>query len=337
MSFWLVGLIFLWHSSSLIGLLLLLHGNNRFADWTKEQVRFQPRPLPGLGLIDPWFALASFYGATLLALGQASAIQATWGAELSETDRQSLSQLAINGGLLISQLILIPIWLWYLTVRSPQLSLRQWWGVGADRPRLGQLWLLGLVVAWLCLPLLLRFHQGLSVLFDRPYDHETLKTISARQSDWIVVLSSLRAAVVSPIVEEILYRGFLLGALFHLATRPISDLRTGLWGAGEGSLPFRAWRSDAHSQPGPSSTEPNRAETDPRAVTKLPFWPVVVTALIFGFNHLGQGTAPIPLVLLALLLGELVRRTGSLWPAIAVHLALNLYSVSIMLLKTYGS
>jgi membrane protease YdiL (CAAX protease family) len=59
---------------------------------------------------------------------------------------------------------------------------------------------------------------------------------------------------------------------------------------------------------------------------------VPLSAAIFAALHLRQGLAPVPLFLLGLVLGELVRRTGSLVPAILLHTLFNAVSVGLLFL-----
>jgi membrane protease YdiL (CAAX protease family) len=53
------------------------------------------------------------------------------------------------------------------------------------------------------------------------------------------------------------------------------------------------------------------------------FWPVIISSFIFAIMHVGQGAAPVPLFFLALALGYLYRRTGSITIPLIVHMVLN--------------
>ena len=58
---------------------------------------------------------------------------------------------------------------------------------------------------------------------------------------------------------------------------------------------------------------------------------VPLAAAVFALMHWGQGLAWVPLFVLGLVLGEIVRRTGSLVPAILLHALFNAVSVTLLL------
>ena len=69
---------------------------------------------------------------------------------------------------------------------------------------------------------------------------------------------------------------------------------------------------------------------DPRAAATsasfgLPFgWlPIVVSSLLFALAHFGYGPDPIPLFLLALILGYVYQRTHRIVPSIVTHALFN--------------
>ena len=65
-------------------------------------------------------------------------------------------------------------------------------------------------------------------------------------------------------------------------------------------------------------------------------WAVALAAVAFAAAHQGQGLALVPLFPLALVLGHLVRRTGSIVPSILLHALFNAVSLAILLLHTPG-
>jgi membrane protease YdiL (CAAX protease family) len=64
-----------------------------------------------------------------------------------------------------------------------------------------------------------------------------------------------------------------------------------------------------------------------------PVGPVFVPALAFAAAHAGQGLAWVALVPLALVLGVIARRTGSIVPCILLHALFNAVSVGLLLLQ----
>jgi membrane protease YdiL (CAAX protease family) len=63
---------------------------------------------------------------------------------------------------------------------------------------------------------------------------------------------------------------------------------------------------------------------------------VGLAAAAFSLAHVGQGLAWLPLFPLALVLGYLVRRTGSIVPSILLHALFNAVSLAILLLQIPG-
>jgi membrane protease YdiL (CAAX protease family) len=61
---------------------------------------------------------------------------------------------------------------------------------------------------------------------------------------------------------------------------------------------------------------------------------VGLAAVAFALAHAGQGLAFLPLFPLALVLGHLVRRTGSIVPAVLLHGLFNAVSLALLLLQT---
>jgi membrane protease YdiL (CAAX protease family) len=59
--------------------------------------------------------------------------------------------------------------------------------------------------------------------------------------------------------------------------------------------------------------------------------PVGVSSLLFALVHLGHGPDPIPLFVLALILGYLYQQTHRLWPCIVLHMCLNAASLAMLL------
>jgi membrane protease YdiL (CAAX protease family) len=101
-------------------------------------------------------------------------------------------------------------------------------------------------------------------------------------------LDLLTFALVPALCEELLFRGAMLGSL--LAAQQESAPR-------EPELPSQPW-------------------------TRSPAFPVLLSALLFGMIHLSWGRL-LPTTLLGLGFALAVRRSGSLWPAIAMHAVNN--------------
>jgi uncharacterized protein len=71
----------------------------------------------------------------------------------------------------------------------------------------------------------------------------------------------------------------------------------------------------------------------------LPLGPGVaigLASLAFAVAHAGHGLAWLPLLVLGIVLGVLVRQTGSIMPAIVLHALFNAVSVGLLLLQLSG-
>ncbi len=188
------------------------------------------------------------------------------------------------------------------------------------------------------------------------YEHPTLDLISPDAS-WLTILSAWWMAVlVAPIAEEIFFRGVLQGWLSRLF---VNDLRPeakliGGWPVGQliaGNAesvsfdqqlhPSRNAVSTAESisanaqvetnpyeSPTNPSNKPRRASDESLFYVAQSWVPVVVSAVLFGLVHLGQGPAPIPIFVFGLGLGLIYRQTGSIVPCIVAHFMLNCFSMT---------
>lgn len=71
----------------------------------------------------------------------------------------------------------------------------------------------------------------------------------------------------------------------------------------------------------------------------LPYGPATaigLASLAFALAHAGHGLAWVPLLALGIVLGVLVRQTGSIMPAILLHALFNAVSVGLLLLQLSG-
>lgn len=127
-----------------------------------------------------------------------------------------------------------------------------------------------------------------------------------------IALALISAVVLAPMVEELLFRGLLLGWLQRLFD------------------PASVVVANRPEEPEPLddilALEPM---PPPRWFRILPDF---ITAGLFAAMHLSQWPAPLPLFVLALALGALMRRTGSLWAPIGLHAFFNGVSTLGMLL-----
>jgi membrane protease YdiL (CAAX protease family) len=67
---------------------------------------------------------------------------------------------------------------------------------------------------------------------------------------------------------------------------------------------------------------------DSQATRTVRWTPILISAAVFALLHLGRSTEdmrtdPIPLFVLAMMLGWVYQRTHRIWPSVVVHVCLN--------------
>ena len=160
-----------------------------------------------------------------------------------------------------------------------------------------------------------------------PQRHAVLDRLDSGIDPAIFAAAAFAAVIAAPLIEEIVFRGFLLSAF--------AQVRRGLPGP---------WLSALFGDTGsPDPDQPEKSEPEPvhespvefrkregtlregfvRTLAGIGSFPVVASSAVFALLHLGQGPAPIPLFLFSLMLGYLYRQTGRITPSVVAHFALN--------------
>lgn len=130
-----------------------------------------------------------------------------------------------------------------------------------------------------------------------PSEHPLVKMVSDDPSRRALILATVVAVVIAPLVEEFLFRVVLQGWL---------ERRESRWRRA-GYRPFRG---------------------APRG-----FGPILLSAALFAVLHWGHGPDPIPLFVLAVALGYVYRQTHRIWPSLIVHMCLNGASMAMLWLS----
>ena len=149
------------------------------------------------------------------------------------------------------------------------------------------------------------------------------------------------AVLVAPVVEEYMFRVFLQGWLERwafpapnpstegLPVPPTAKIAVVLDGdVVDAEMAKRVpGGRDLGANPFTDATAGMLTDACPPAIDspapRTRWWPIVISGLLFGLAHLGQGPAPIPLVFLGLGLGYLYQRTHRILPCIVVHFLVN--------------
>jgi membrane protease YdiL (CAAX protease family) len=289
-------------------------GVRGFAD-TWLPVRRRECPFWGVAEIFVMFGAMMVSGQLLLLLAQ----QKGWyqlpepGESLAgQTPEMLFVVLAISALANCVSIGVILLWMWNID----RANIGKF-GLSINRSMLG----LGLKAVVMLLPPVLVLAALVNLLV-ADYEHEVLDVLQQLGTPRVFAVLFFGTAIVTPIAEEILFRGLIQGGLQRLADRIVgqvessgSDLASSPQSANEGGEPLLAENTADDSQAGGTSAQGNWEPVS--------YWPVIVASLIFASMHLGQGAAPIPLFLLSVGLGYLYRQTGSLIPCIAVHMVLN--------------
>lgn len=168
-------------------------------------------------------------------------------------------------------------------------------------------------------PLLL-LNGALQFLFESETTHPFIEQIVNRKEYSLYAAAAFAAVVQAPLFEETVFRLVLQGWLEKQETLTLtaaSQAAPELEGFGE-----------------PAETEV-RSQTHQRLVPLLSHgWlSIFVSALLFGLAHIGQGVAPITLVLLGAVLGYLYQRTHRIVPCMVLHALFNGFTMLVIWLS----
>ena len=175
--------------------------------------------------------------------------------------------------------------------------------------RLGQQVLIGLTTTACVLPAILLLN-GIVSVFVTKYNHPVIDAFLSEMSLSALLSTAFSVVIAAPLVEEFVFRGVLLSFLQRVFDRNWT-IET-LFCCNNRVMPTHA----------ASQGITNR------------YGAIIVTSVLFAGLHVGQGAAYIPLFFLALALGYVTQKTGSIIPAIIIHVSLNSLS-TITLAWTY--
>jgi membrane protease YdiL (CAAX protease family) len=271
-----------------------------------------------------------------------------------------LEAMSIQGAINAFFILLVPL-LARLTsgARFPEfgLSLRRW------RRQLA----VGVVAILFLMPIVYSIQAACIRLLDmstpeiEKHRHPLEKMLRESLSPGLASVAFLTAVVLAPAFEELFFRGFLQPWLVMTLDRLATRRRSALEKPFEEPSLAGTTRTDPLADPdidrlpavGPDagfdcweSAESPAHVAEPSGLTiagvedqgalfrpHSPLWPgfgIALTSLIFAALHAPQWPAPIPLFLLALGLGFVVQRTGSLTAAICMHAIFNGFSTMML-------
>ncbi len=148
------------------------------------------------------------------------------------------------------------------------------------------------------------------------YEHAILDVFDNTESWWHLLAMTVVAGIVAPVFEEFAFRLLLQGWLEKLE---FEFARTSLIARFQQEQPLEDG-SQALAQ----------AEQALNAHPPSGAMPILVSSTLFALMHVGQGAAPAPLFLFALVLGLLYHRTHRVTPCILAHMLFNGFSLVII-------
>jgi membrane protease YdiL (CAAX protease family) len=175
--------------------------------------------------------------------------------------------------------------------------------LGVVRTRLGEQIQVGIVAGLLATPAVYAIH-ALALKVFPPRLHPVQQMLEVDFSLVMAGVSILSAVVLAPLFEETIFRGVLQGWLARVSAEILGD----------------------GQEPRPSTSGWLGPETPG----------VVLASALFAAVHFRQWPTPIPLFILAMVMGSLRRRTGSLLAPIIVHALFNATSTLGMLAMQLG-
>ena len=280
-----------------------------------------------------WFAgqFAGLSLADLLAPTIADALQLSAGT-LDAIEANRLAVMAgVCGGcqLAFTALGLMIIWFRY----------RNWEIFGFRKLFVRRDFMIGCIAFLMVIPGVLLIQNLLTQFVD--YEHATLEILQNNHSLFTLASTWFAAVIAAPICEEIFFRGILQSWLQRFG-KSGEEIISGGWsnstqGSNARSPSVTNLSASQSSNPySPPSQQPIEASTinqsnsgwPPRTSFDPHNWaPVVISSVMFGMVHIGQGAAPIPLFVFGLALGYLYRQTASVLPCIVLHMGLNAFSM----------
>ena len=185
----------------------------------------------------------------------------------------------------------------------------------------------GLWVLLLMLPPISIINVAAGLASGIEYSHPIIDAI--KNYPWLVGVVAFQAVIVAPITEEFLFRGILIGwfesAHFGKTANAIMFGWKPSASTTEMLVTERAYDGGRDDKPSPYSS-PALAETTQSTTSDRyspPWWPAILSGVLFGLAHFSYGVSWIPLVIFGIVLGRVYQLRQSLIMCIAVHMLFN--------------
>jgi membrane protease YdiL (CAAX protease family) len=191
--------------------------------------------------------------------------------------------------------------------------------------------LAGLQTYLMITPIVFVLNGVLSKLSNVPYEHPVYDMIESYP--WLLGIAFWQVSIIAPIFEEFVFRSLLIGwfeSIYFSSTKLVSSI------FGYESQQESYEKSDSGETT--SQLEQAVENLSPMETVKInayqpPWWPVVLSGVLFGLAHAEYGISWISLSLLGIILGRLYQIRQSLLPVITVHFLFNSTSILMLGLK----
>lgn len=282
----------------------------------------EPRPIQRWALTDIFMALACLYLVSVLAASFATRIGVDR-ASLVEGSASSFPKVAIA----TFQLLAIVLMTLLIAARY-RVSIAN---IGWSTKHIVQDIRLGLLAFVMALPPIYILMITATLLFKKPYNHPVVDAIKNDPSS--LPMAIWLAVVIAPLLEEFGFRVLLQGFFESIARGPLSMKL--IFGGRRDTQDLIQDSSLADATPQNLESNPNQEIiTDS---SQLPWWPVIVSGILFGLAHFDYGASWLPLAVLGMVLGYLYRITNRIWPSLVVHCCLNgMTMLNLTIITLYG-
>jgi membrane protease YdiL (CAAX protease family) len=152
---------------------------------------------------------------------------------------------------------------------------------------------------------------ALALVFEPKDGHPLIEQFIVNPSLSLMAATAAAAVISAPLFEETAFRLVFQGWL-------------------------ERWMLPRTSSPLDEQFESSAGDGPPPPVAQHPAggWTAIgISSVLFGLAHWGQGVAPVPLILLGVIMGYLYQRTHRVLPAMVCHLLFNAYSLGLVWLQ----
>ena len=232
----------------------------------------------------------------------------------------------VLGGLFFSAFLLTFVALavaWLVEVREAD---RRDLGLPENAAQLGSDVGIGFVACLASLLPIYAINLLLNSIFTPEEQHPLMEQLSEHRTPQMFIVAIVTALIAAPIFEEFTFRLLLQGWLERCEDEALGYQAT----ARQPIVTETAGGEVVEVEPERDRPRPSRGW-----ITSLPhgWMPILISSVLFGLAHVGHGVAPVPLVLLGLVLGYLYQRTHRIVPCIVAHMLFNGYSLTALWLS----